>query len=125
MKLEFPENDLLRLPPLSRRRAIRLEPTAQLQVSVPAAKGSPAVKDISSTGLCILVEAPLRLRSVHSVTLTLGALRVQRRARVIHCHAHMAGGWFMGMEFLEEPTDSEWTIDDLLARMMDEAIAFS
>jgi hypothetical protein len=116
---------LLNLPALSRRRDVRIEPTETLHVAIPAAKGSPAVKDISTRGVCVLADSPFTLRSVHTVTLMLGSMRVTRKARVIHCHAHMTGGWFMGMEFLEPSPNEGWTIEDLVARMLDESISFS
>ncbi len=125
MKFDVECDQFPPLPALSRRRDVRLEPTARLHVAIPAAKGTPVVKDISNSGLCVLAEAALMLRSVHTVTLALGAIVVTRQARVIHCHAHMNGGWFMGMEFLDEMPDQEWTVEDLVARMLDESISFS
>lgn len=124
MKFDVDYDQFHALPALSRRRDVRLEPSARLHVAIPAAKGTPMVKDISNSGLCVLADAALMLRSVHTVTLALGAIIVTRQARVIHCHAHMNGGWFMGMEFLEELPDQEWTVEDLVARMLDETISF-
>ena len=126
MKSEADDCNQIRiLPTLSRRRDVRLEPTARLFVAIPAAKGTPTVKDISMSGVCVLAEAPLMPRSVHTLTLSMGALFVTRQARVVHCHAHMSGGWLMGMEFLEGSPDQEWTVEELIARMLDEAITFS
>ena len=113
------------LPALSRRRDVRLEPLASLHVAIPAAKGAPSVKDISARGVCILADAQLLLRSVHTLTLSLGRMSVTRRARVIHCHVHMTGGWFMGMEFLEESPDQAWTVEDLIGQMLDDSLSFS
>lgn len=108
----------------SRRRDVRLEPPPQLTVFVPSFRGRLAVQDISASGVCVVTDAPVPLRSVHTVTLKLGSRGMTRQARIAHCRLH-AGRWRLGMQFLAASPRETWTIEDLINALLESAISFS
>lgn len=100
---------------ISRRRDVRLDTPKALIVFVSGTLGHTSLKDISRRGLCLSADAPFALGSIHSLTLVLGRMTVNRRGRTIHCHRHPTEGWITGLEFLDEPVrPGDTPLDDLL-----------
>ncbi len=110
----------------SRRRDVRIEAPGHLTVTVPTAKGPLGLRDISISGICLVAKGPLALKSVHRVTLTLGARTLTLPARTAYCRVGPAGTWLMGMEFIASGSPRQvFRIDDLVDELLAGSISFS
>jgi len=77
-----------------------------------------AVTELSVKGLAVDTRFPLHLNTLHEMRLTLGALPVVVKARVVHCHISDVDQeviYHSGMEFVELPERVRAAIDEFLA----------
>ena len=78
-----------------------------------------AVTELSVKGLAVDTRFPLHLNSLHDMRLTLGALPVVVKARVVHCHISDVEQdvimYHSGMEFVELPERVRVAIEKFLA----------
>ena len=109
---------------LSRRREVRVGAPCNLVVSIPSITARSEVRDISYGGLSLSVSSPVRLRSIHAITLELGSITVRVRARTIHCSCQTSGDWMVGLEFMAEPSDQRAGTDDVVNAILGSAISF-
>lgn len=108
----------------SRRREVRLEAPPQLLVSAAAVPGVLRLRDLSTSGMCLVADVPLPLNSVQTVTLRLGHISVTQKAQILHCRHRPQGGWQMGMRFVGPSSNDEWSIVDLVNLVLTTSIAF-
>ena len=109
---------------VSRRRDIRLEPPRAMRAQLAGLDEPAAVHDISLGGVSLFVPKPLGLRTVHVVTLMLGPVVVQHRARVAHCWRG-SNNWRVGMAFVDRPLRGSSTVEELINAVLQSAISFS
>jgi hypothetical protein len=100
---------------ISRREHPRLDAPVDLQVRVPALRGPVSPLNVSAGGLAVLASDPLIVGSKHTVELTLGAIRVHRRVRVVHCRLLRNGRWATGLQFVSRASSAGRDLADLLA----------
>jgi hypothetical protein len=105
----------------SRRREVRVRPPESLTVKVAGLRGRQTVKDISINGLCLILAAELAVGSVQGVTMEFGPIMVRRQARAVHTGRQPDGLWAVGLELLDDPSASLWTMDDLISALLAEA----
>ena len=78
-----------------------------------------AVTELSVNGLAVDTRFPLHLNSLHEMRLTLGALPVVVKARVVHSHISDVDQdvvtYHSGMEFVELPERVRMAIGEFLA----------
>ena len=110
---------------LSRRKDLRVDAPRGLRVTMQTAKGPVAVRDISMGGLSLIAHAPIALRTVHTVSLKFGSIAVEHKVRVLHCRRFPAGGWLLGVAFVEQPQPGSSTVAQLFNAILSSAITFS
>lgn len=110
-------------PAISRRRDIRLEPPPSLTVVVSGTRANARIRDISTSGVCLLADVPLRLGTIHEVTLTIGPRTVSRRVRVVHCRRNI-GRWQIGLQFLAPSPGQKCTVETIVNIVLEQAIRF-
>jgi len=110
---------------LSRRRDLRVDAPVSLRVTMPTAQGRLAVRDISMGGLSLTAHAPIALRTIHTVSLTFGAINVEHNVRVLHCRRNPQGGWLLGLAFTDKPLPGSATVAQLFNAILSSAITFS
>ena len=80
-----------------------------------------AVTQLSVKGLAVETRFPLHLNSLHEMRLTLGALPVVVKARVVHSHISEVDQdvvtYHSGMEFVELPDRVRAAIDEFLVNV--------
>ena len=80
-----------------------------------------AVTQLSVKGLAVDTRFPLHLNSLHEMRLTLGALPVVVKARVVHSHISEVDQdvvtYHSGMEFAELPDRVRAAIDEFLVNV--------
>lgn len=110
---------------LSRRRDLRVDAPRSLRVVIQTVKGPLAVRDISMGGLSVTTNAPIALRTIHSVSLTFGSIAVEHKVRVLHCRRFPQGGWVLGLAFIDKPLTGSATVAQLFNAILSSAITFS
>jgi hypothetical protein len=110
---------------LSRRRDLRVDAPASLRVAMPTTQGPLTVSDISMGGLALAVHAPAALRTIHTVSLTFGSIKVEHKVRVLHCRRNPQGGWLLGLAFTDKPLPGSATVAQLFNAILSSAITFS
>src|SRR5678815_3098581 len=108
-------------PPVSRRRAVRLEAPAGLTVTLSDTRISATVIDIGLGGIGLLVNCPLRRGASYGITLSLGTRTVACDARIAHCRRREAGEWLAGLEFVRDDRMAlvEQFVGELTARQIE------
>jgi hypothetical protein len=99
--------------PDERRGAERLplEPTSVCRVMCEGQEGEPqaTVRDLSATGIGLLIDRPLKPGSVLILSLQTGDHRLARPlpVRVMHSSPATEGNWLVGCQFVRRLSDPE------------------